>query len=690
MVATGLLSLNVHEALNFDGTPICLHPDLFSNTSTDIQSYHTSTTNTVAGSMATTVVAGNHRFMNKSSLQMNATMSSDEGGGTIATNIVKGNGVLSSTSNLSTENKGVQVGDIIEIRVWDPLKTQQSQPLKSTASNISSIIRQRGQASLLGPSNVPIRNTISHDVAPSTSQQSISITTDDNVTISSTEKEANDAATLGLIGDPVNSMAPSPPISHPKSPIVPTNVSTPALLAKPPMQRRATTSLPLDAASKVSTIRSSIKQLPISRHVRDISDMTVDTVCEGSTINDVTDTPSIKNANNQSPMISSDQSASSEPVVPSSASNINDNNRNDETYDDDCMMWTMSQTHQLRLSFIMLVTEKTLTSLKGSARTQISILRPVADLYKLSSYDMVSVHVLNRDDDDDLFSRRIGVDFLLVTIKDQFISRGDMHYFQDSLIGNWIYQGERLYEPTRGLQANAREIRNNAEHVMSGIVTSKTVITFRSLSSRIIWLIQISSEMWEYGPYERNTNEFVCETYFDKWITFVHKLFTKWREATHALTVVFFSRTYVSSNRNNIKLFQQQDVYGRFYEDHLRIVLENETCTDWHSLIVRIKEAFVRYPSEVNWTISNESYTRKPSAASHGNVLEAINVTLNLLQFHYLDRDLQRSGNSIVIVTAGNGVFEVDRNLAGITYQVKSTLQLEFIILLDHNRSLSI
>jgi Vacuolar membrane-associated protein Iml1 len=97
-------------------------------------------------------------------------------------------------------------------------------------------------------------------------------------------------------------------------------------------------------------------------------------------------------------------------------------------------------------------------------------------------------------------------------------------------------------------------------------------------------------------------------------------------------------------------------------------VIENVTTTDWDSLIVRIKREFVRYPFDVGWNLSNE-HGRRPSTAAQGNILEAVNVTLNLMQFHYLDRDLHRVGNSIVIVSPGCGVFEVDRDLAGITYQ---------------------
>jgi hypothetical protein len=65
----------------------------------------------------------------------------------------------------------------------------------------------------------------------------------------------------------------------------------------------------------------------------------------------------------------------------------------------------------------------------------------------------------------------------------------------------------------------------------------------------------------------------------------------------------------------------------------------------------------------------DNSYSRVPSTAAQGNILEAINTALNVMQLHYIDRDLHRCGNSVVIVSAGSGLFEVDKNLAGITKQ---------------------
>jgi len=71
------------------------------------------------------------------------------------------------------------------------------------------------------------------------------------------------------------------------------------------------------------------------------------------------------------------------------------------------------------------------------------VVRQVADLYNLSSYDMVTVSKIERSDEAAVLEE-VSADFVMVTIKDQFISRADMHYFQKSLIGRWIYEGERL------------------------------------------------------------------------------------------------------------------------------------------------------------------------------------------------------------------------------------------------------
>jgi hypothetical protein len=52
--------------------------------------------------------------------------------------------------------------------------------------------------------------------------------------------------------------------------------------------------------------------------------------------------------------------------------------------------------------------------------------------------------------------------------------------------------------------------------------------------------------------------------------------------------------------------------------------------------------------------------TGRPSAAIHGNILEAINLATIQFSRSYIDVDLVRTGISIVLITPGTGLFEVD------------------------------
>lgn len=437
--------------------------------------------------------------------------------------------------------------------------------------------------------------------------------------------------------------------------------------------------------------------------------------------------------------------------------------------------------YKLRTSFVIRTTEESLDNIKENARTQISIRRKVADLYNLSSFDVLSFSrvqfendaaTTNADTDDDeddeeedtinddvstdsnkikkkvplstfdststkrdeeelqfLKSTKSYADFITLTFKDRFISRGEMFQLQNSLVGQWMFEGERIVTENvssynlfsfhtqsmfvfltiwtslrylllitvqnKQLQANAYKIRDENSAIKSGIVTKESKITFRSGSARIIWLVQIATEMWEYT----NPNSGICGIYFDKYVQFIKKLFNKWKEldVSHSLTVVFFSRTFVYNNNSNNPTSStlKMDIDGRYFEDNYKVVIENETRADWDSLVYIIKKEFLLYPKQVGWSIMNgagigtsvptstessfdpvssqqqntTNCIRLPSIASQGNILEAINVALNMLQLHYMDRDLYRTGNSLVVVTPGCGVFEVNKDLASITKQ---------------------
>ncbi|GMI25665.1 hypothetical protein TeGR_g13985, partial [Tetraparma gracilis] len=163
---------------------------------------------------------------------------------------------------------------------------------------------------------------------------------------------------------------------------------------------------------------------------------------------------------------------------------------------------------------------------------------------------------------------------------------------------------------------------------------------------------------------------------------FLEELFRRWKalDVTHSISVVFFARSYLAGSEaapspdddpsplGAGKSTRHKDVDGRVYEDHYLPVVENVTASDWSGLVHQVKVAFCSFPERVGWHVSPRG-VRVPSVAKQGNVLEAINTTLNVLQYHYMDRDLTRTGNSIVVVSPGDGVFEVDRSLAAVTRQ---------------------
>lgn len=61
---------------------------------------------------------------------------------------------------------------------------------------------------------------------------------------------------------------------------------------------------------------------------------------------------------------------------------------------------------------------------------------------------MVTVNRISKDEEQSVL-QAVSADFVTVTIKEQYISRGDMHFFQNSLVGRWIYEGQRLSNTTK-------------------------------------------------------------------------------------------------------------------------------------------------------------------------------------------------------------------------------------------------
>uniref|UniRef100_A0A8B9I8H1 GATOR1 complex protein DEPDC5 n=1 Tax=Anser brachyrhynchus TaxID=132585 RepID=A0A8B9I8H1_9AVES len=210
-----------------------------------------------------------------------------------------------------------------------------------------------------------------------------------------------------------------------------------------------------------------------------------------------------------------------------------------------------------------------------------------------------------------------------------------------------------------GIRAQAGELWVKSEKVTCGYISEDTRVRFQGVGER------------------RFVCLFVWDLYFEKAVNgFLADLFTKWKEknCSHEVTVVLFSRTFYEAK--SIDEFPEthrasirQDHEGRFYEDFYKVVVQNERREEWTSLLVTIKKLFIQYPVLVRLEQAEGFPPGYNSTSAQGNYLEAINLSFNVFDKHYINRNFDRTGQMSVVITPGVGVFEVDRLLMILTKQ---------------------
>ncbi|KAI9907796.1 hypothetical protein PsorP6_004733 [Peronosclerospora sorghi] len=337
-------------------------------------------------------------------------------------------------------------------------------------------------------------------------------------------------------------------------------------------------------------------------------------------------------------------------------------------------------------------------------KLQVSVLKETAAFFQLAPFKDVTVRFLPKT--------QVEVDFVEVSLKDQFMSRRDLMYLKQCMVGTTLYVGKTIR--VQGTRWQVLDVRTGGDKVRSGVISESTKFTFRSRTSRIMWLVQISPEMWDMA----NSGMLYLEIF----LMVVRNVLSKWmkHKVSHSLTILFCSRCFypemdqdrqdvACSNRNFIPRrrsscgedderessfpYEASDCFsvgvdenGRHYQDFYKLVVFDSIITDVEPLLVELKKAINEFPRECGWRSpadflaspisirklsQSESRLRLgiPSNARNGNLLEAVNLVLNIFEKHHIDRDLSRSGQSVVLITPGNGIFSVNRRLSEITEQ---------------------
>eukprot|EP00466_Bigelowiella_natans_P005189 jgi/Bigna1/71663/fgenesh1_pg.16_\ len=255
-----------------------------------------------------------------------------------------------------------------------------------------------------------------------------------------------------------------------------------------------------------------------------------------------------------------------------------------------------------------------------------------------------------------------------------------------ALQGQMVHKGKLI--ECQGMRTKVMLLMKQQQRTMSGRVTHKTKVQFRSRSARLFWLIQISAEMWDCAD--------DGEQYYEKMIVFLKVLLDKWRAAgvSHALSVVLFGRTIYeiegayrgqwgpplapeSQPKGDRELVSpehvvSEDQFGNLFKDHYRVILERNmdgNPKDIKSALKLIRQTILDWPKSLKWGESDAhtGLVGGPSTADKGNVVESVNLVLAEFERHYFNRALKRTGQNIMVLTAGTGQFYVDRELTQLT-----------------------
>ena len=208
-------------------------------------------------------------------------------------------------------------------------------------------------------------------------------------------------------------------------------------------------------------------------------------------------------------------------------------------------------------------------------------------------------------------------------------------------------------------------------------MTSSTKTVYRSLSAKITIFIQVCRELWEFAGDGERYNEKIIHS-------FLPTLFEKWSEAStkHTVTIVLMSRVFYDDSEIGYAAGPlRRDERGEWYKDFYKVITDLEVIDDWKPTLVSLKDSFWDFQRDILLThhyhrATLDSAVGAPtqvrlvgrlSYAQDGPILEALNLGLNPTENHYIDRSLNLTGSTTILISPGSGYFRVTKQLLRLT-----------------------
>ncbi|KAF2816176.1 uncharacterized protein BDZ99DRAFT_494049 [Mytilinidion resinicola] len=353
------------------------------------------------------------------------------------------------------------------------------------------------------------------------------------------------------------------------------------------------------------------------------------------------------------------------------------------TLDENGSQFPSSREMDLEKSYVFVIKPMSAEQKAKYPNLQVSISETIAKVFDFRNRMQI---IITTADEDTHSASHVEIGF-----KDEYLARADMWRMAISELSHkTVYKGQKLLFMGT-IKATVKNVFINGQSTHSGYFSSVTKPIFRSESARYVLFIQMSKEMWDFDT------EGAGEIMFNKVVNgFLPELFKRWMKinARHLVTIILFSRLEyeneeILSGSHPPKRPRPIDKnsQGRPYQDYYRVVVNEMASGDWINILYELKKefkAFLRDVSLLQKYDSTESDPKRekasdkdakknyiiagaPSMATNGNILEAISLASVQFAKDYIDRDLVRTGISVVVISAGTGIFEVDYNMLKLT-----------------------
>ncbi|BAO40516.1 vacuolar membrane-associated protein IML1 [Kluyveromyces marxianus DMKU3-1042] len=262
------------------------------------------------------------------------------------------------------------------------------------------------------------------------------------------------------------------------------------------------------------------------------------------------------------------------------------------------------------------------------------------------------------------------VDLIELHVKDCHVNRGDMWKFSTTLQDTCVFLGQKV-SLIEAVRATVKGIYRNGKKVFSGYINDNTKIVYRSESAKILFLIQITDEMWHFEEKGEETFHKVVNSLFPE-------IFKKWKSigTHHSISIMFCASVDRSeSSFNEVTSGERL----KSTDDYYRVVVDQVNIVHWVEIMKTLRKEFLRIAQDLrNVKLNDDVSVIRGSLPSviKSNLLETINVATSLITDPFKQNDLRHTTTHAIIVTAGSGLYDVDYDLLKITTKKLMSLEI--------------